>query len=85
MRKVLIALAIAYCAGCSTVHNVAAGANDAVAVGAVLLAVGVALQTDIAGADSPKTGNIRSLSEPVSTLYHLAPGTWRNTVRTMRY
>ena len=83
MKRVLLALMFAHCVGCSTVHDATASANSAAATGAVLLAVGVALQTDVAGIDSPKTGNIRNLSEPVNTLYHLDAGTWRRSVRLL--
>lgn len=85
MKRVSLALLLAQCLGCSSMHAVTSDANKAVAAGAVLLAIGVALQTDISGIDSPKTGNIRDISGPVNTLHHLSPGTWRNAVRVIRY
>jgi len=64
-------------------HTATSNANAAVATGAVLLAVGVALQTDVAGLDSPKTSNIRNLSGEINTLHHLDAGTWRRSVRLL--
>jgi len=84
MKQVLAALILAQCVGCSSMHTASKGAVSAVAIGATVLAVGVALQTDVAGIDSPKTGNIRDVSGPVGTLYHLDAGTWRNSMRVIR-
>ena len=81
MKKVLLAVALAQCVGCSSMHGASDSAGSMLAVGAAVLSIGVALQTDVAGIDSPKTGNIRNVSGPVNTLRHLDAGTWRRSAR----
>ncbi len=78
MKKVLLAVALAQCVGCSSMHGASDSAGSMLVIGASVIAVGVALQTDVAGTDSPKTGNIRSVSNYVNPLRNMSYGTWRN-------
>lgn len=78
MKHVML-LVLLLCTGCSSMHNAAQSTQEIVSKGAVLLAVGVALQTDIAGKDLPKTGNYRDLTGIVNMLGN----DWRRNARLL--
>ena len=78
MKHVML-LVMLLCTGCSSMHNAAQSTQEVVNKGAVLLAVGVALQTDIAGKDLPKIGNYRDLTGIVNMLGN----DWRRNARLL--
>lgn len=84
MKKVLAAVLLAQCVGCSTIHGTSKHAVGTVAAGGVAMAIATSLQTDVGGSDNPRTGNIRNVSGPIGTIYHLDAGTWRNSIQVLK-